>query len=62
VAVGEVIKVVGRVRTVSGARRDVDDRAVRDDINQVLNAKRYRGATMLFAESAQTLDGVDLVR
>jgi hypothetical protein len=60
VAVAEVIKVVGRVRTISGMRREADGRGVLDEIAQAVNSKRYRGATLLVVESAQTLDGVDL--
>lgn len=60
VGAGEVIKIVGTVRTISGVRRDDDLQPLLSDLSHAMKEKRYRAARILLAESAQTLDGVEL--
>ena len=58
-AVGEVIRIVGSVRTIPGLAYEHGRNWV-GEIDPVLNSRRYRGATLLVAETAQSLDDGNL--
>jgi hypothetical protein len=60
IVVGQVIKLVGHVRTIAGVMQGRNGSVSLDEIDPILKSRRYRNQALLVAETAQTPDGTDL--